>query len=282
MSRKVAIVTDSTSDLTPAQQERHGISVVPLNVHFGQETFRDGVDISPDQFIDRMVQSDRLPTTSQPSVGAFEACFRQLAADYDEICCPLISGKLSGTVQSATLAARAVADEIRVEVVDTASVSAALGMQAIEAATLADRGFDATAIAKALTAETDQYHIVFFVETLEHLRRGGRIGKAAQLVGTMIRLRPLLRLEGGLVVPYERSRTRARATEALVDFIRELPGIEQAAVIYNSTIDDAEALARQISEITGMPVDTIRFGPVISTHVGPGVLGVAVKEAAGA
>jgi DegV family protein with EDD domain len=280
MSRKVAIVTDSTSDLTPAQQERHGITVVPLNVHFGQDTFHDGVDIGPDEFIARMASADRLPTTSQPSVGAFENTFLQLAASHDEVCCVLLSSRLSGTVQSATLAAQAVAGQVRVEVVDSTNVAAALGMMAIRAAALADDGHDAESIAKTLVSEVGRYHTVFFVETLEHLRRGGRIGKAAQLLGDVMRLRPLLRIEGGQVVPWERTRTRTRAIDALVAFTRDMSRIEQAAVIYNTTPVDAEELARQISGITAEPVETVKFGPVISTHVGPGVLGVVVKEAA--
>jgi DegV family protein with EDD domain len=280
MSRKVAIVTDSTSDLTPAQQERHGITVVPLNVHFGQDTFHDGVDIGPDEFIARMASADRLPTTSQPSVGAFENTFLQLAASHDEVCCVLLSSRLSGTVQSATLAAQAVAGQVRVEVVDSTNVAAALGMMAIRAAALADDGHDAESIAKTLVSEVGRYHTVFFVETLEHLRRGGRIGKAAQLLGDVMRLRPLLRIEGGQVVPWERTRTRTRAIDALVAFTRDMSRIEQEAVIYNTTPVDAEELARQISGITAEPVETVKFGPVISTHVGPGVLGVVVKEAA--
>jgi DegV family protein with EDD domain len=183
-------------------------------------------------------------------------------------------------VQSATLAAQAVAGQVRVEVVDSTNVAAALGMMAIRAAALADDGHDAESIAKTLVSEVGRYHTVFFVETLEHLRRGGRIGKAAQLLGDVMRLRPLLRIEGGQVVPWDRTRTRTRAIDALVAFTRDMSRIEQAAVIYNTTPVDAEELARQISGITAEPVETVKFGPVISTHVGPGVLGVVVKEAA--
>ena len=238
-------MTDSTSDLSPVQQQHHGITVVPLNVHFGQDAFRDGIDISAGEFNARMASADRLPTTSQPSVGTFETVFRQLAADHDEICCVLLSTRLSGTVQSATLAAQAVAGQVRVEVVDSTNVAAALGMMAIRAAALADDGHDAGFIAKTLVSEVGRYHTVFFVETLEHLRRGGRIGKAAQLLGDVMRLRPLLRIEGGQVVPWERTRTRTRATDALVEFARDIARIELAAVIYNTTPVDARALARR-------------------------------------
>lgn len=279
MSRRVAIVTDSTSDLTPEIQARHGVTVVPLNVHFGQDSFRDGVDLSPDAFIAKMATTEKLPTTSQPSVGAFETVFRTLATDHDEILCVLISSRLSGTLQSATLAGEAVRDLIPVTIVDSENVAYALGFQAIRAAELASENLPATEIATILSAEIPQYHIIFFVETLDHLRRGGRIGKAAKLLGSILQLRPLLRVEGGQVVPFERTRTRSKAISALLEFARELSGIEQAAVIYNSTPAEAASLAQQlhpIAKIEDVPI--VQFGPVISTHVGPGVLGLVLKE----
>jgi DegV family protein with EDD domain len=279
MSRRVAIVTDSTADLTPEVQDRHRIVVVPLNVHFGQETFRDGVDLDPDAFLAKMAATDKLPTTSQPSVGAFEEAFRSLASDHDEILCVLISSRLSGTLQSATLAAQAVQDVVPVTIVDSENVSYALGFQAIRAAQLADEGRPAVGIAAILNAEVPQYHIIFFVETLEHLRRGGRIGKAAKLLGSMLQLRPLLRVDGGQIVPFERTRTRSKATTALIEFARELNGIEQSAVIYNSTPEEAASLAdrvRPLAQVQDVPI--VQFGPVISTHVGPGVLGLVLKE----
>lgn len=281
MARKVAIVTDSTSDLTPALLQQHGITVVPLNVHFGLETFRDGVDIDASEFMRKMETAGKLPTTSQPAVGAFEDAFRALAADHDEICCVVLSSKLSGTLQSATLAAKAVNSLVPVEVVDSGNVTFGLGFQALRAARLAAAGASARDIAATLAAERPSYHILFFVETLEHLRRGGRIGRAAQLLGSVIRLRPLLRVENGQIVPFERTRTRARAMAALVEFARELTSVEQAAVIYNTTPDDAASLARRLAEVLGIEVPAIQFGPVISTHVGPGVLGVVLKEGSG-
>jgi DegV family protein with EDD domain len=281
MSRKIAIVTDSTSDLTPGMQQQHGITVVPLHVHFGQETFRDGTDLSYTDFMRKMSTSDRLPTMSQPSVGDFEQAFRNLAGTHDEIVCVVVSSKLSDTLTSATLAAEAVADRIPVHVVDSSNVSFALGFQAIRAATLADSGKTATEIASQLNAECSSYHLVLFVETLDHLRRGGRIGKAAQMLGSVLQLRPLLRIDEGQVVPFERTRTRTKAMSALVDFARDLHGIDQAAVIYNTTLEDAQELATHLSAVNHAgTVPVVQFGPVISTHVGPGVLGVVLKEAA--
>lgn len=280
MSRSIAIVTDSTSDLPVEIQRQFGISVIPLNVHFGQETLRDGIDLSADEFMGRLAISDKLPTTSQPAVGTFETAFRSLAETHDQILCVLISSKLSGTVQSARLAADLVAETITVEVVDSLNVAYALGFQAIRAAQLADQATPLAGIVSILTAEVDLYHIVFFVETLEHLHRGGRIGKAAQLLGTLLQLKPLLRVEEGQVVPFERSRTRSKATAALIDFARELSDIEQVAVLYNTTPNDARDLAASLGEMLGMEqVPVLHIGPVISAHVGPGVLGIVVKEA---
>ncbi|MGI8963525.1 MAG: DegV family protein [Thermomicrobiales bacterium] len=281
MSRRIAVVTDSTSDLTPAMQQQHGITVVALHVHFGQETFRDGVDLSADDFMRKMSSTDKLPTTSQPSVGMFEEAFRNLASTHDEIVCVLISSKLSGTIQSATLAAEAVSDVIPVEIVDSQNVAFALGLQAIRASELASSTGSAAEIAAIMTTEFDRYHIIFFVETLEHLRRGGRIGKAAQLLGSLLQLKPLLRVEEGQVVPFERTRTRSKAVAALVEFAKDMHGIDEAAVIYNTTLDEANGLARQIAPIAAVDeIQVLQFGPVISTHVGPGVLGIVLKEAA--
>jgi DegV family protein with EDD domain len=148
----------------------------------------------------------------------------------------------------------------------------------IHAAELADAGIRAAGIAAALMAEQDSWHTVLFAESMEHLRRGGEIGKAAQLVGAAISLRPLLQVEGGLLVPFERTRTRPRAVAALLDFARDLSSIERASVIHNTTPGDAGDLARELETMIGRPVDIVQIGPVISSHVGPGVLGIALKE----
>ncbi len=280
MKRTIAIVTDSTANLSPEVRRDHGITVVPLNVHFGPEAFREGVDLSPGEFLARFAASNALPTTSQPSVAAFEGAFRTLAETHDEILCVLQSSKLSGTVRAARLAAEATADVTAVTVVDSLNVSSALGFQVVRAAGLARAGMSMAEIVSTLEAEIDQHHIVFFVETLDHLRRGGRVGKGAQVVGTLLQLRPLLRVEEGQVVPFERSRTRAKATATLIEFVRELDGIDQVAVLYNTTPADAEALALSLGDLLDVgPIPVVDVGPVISTHVGPGVLGIAVKEA---
>ncbi len=280
VNRRIAIVSDSTANLPPEAQRDYGISVVPLNVHFGGTALREGVDVSADEFQARLVGSDTLPTTSQPSVAAFDAAFRTLADSHDDILCVLQSSKFSGTVRAARLAAESAANVATITVVDSLNISFALGWQAIRAASLADADLPLADIVSTLSAEIDHYHIVFFVETLEHLRRGGRVGKGAQVVGSLLQLRPLLRVEEGQVVPFERSRTRAKATAALIEFARELDDIEQAAVLYNTTPGDAGDLASTLGELLAVgPIPVVNVGPVISTHVGPGVLGIAIKEA---
>jgi DegV family protein with EDD domain len=280
-SSRVAIVTDSTADLPPDIRERRGITMVPLNVHFGDEAFRDQVDLTSEQFMERLSAAEKLPTTSQPSTGLFEQTFRELAQNHEEIVCVLLSSHLSGTVQSAQIAADAVADDIRVEVLDSLNGTLGCGYQVIHAADLASQGVDANVIAACLKMQHSRYHVIFFVETLEHLRRGGRIGKAASLVGSMLKLKPLLRVDEGVVVPFERTRTRRKAINALVDFAENLSGIQRIAALHNTTPDDAQALIDRVGQLaTGDSiVQTAVIGPVLSTHIGPGALGLAIEVA---
>lgn len=279
---RVAIVTDSTADLPTDVRERHGITMVPLNVHLGDRTWRDQVDLTTPRFMGLLAESEAFPTTSQPSAGVFEQTFRDLAKTHDEIVCVLISSRLSGTVQSAQIAAEAVRDAIHVEVVDSLNASLGCGFQVLHAQRLADAGERAEAIAARLRAQTGRYHIIFFVETLDHIRRGGRIGKAASLVGSMLKLKPLLRIDEGQVVPFERTRTRRKATDALVEFAENLSGIERIATLYNTTPEDAEALHARVAHLarqeTEVPIAL--FGPVLGTHVGPGTLGLAIEVSA--
>jgi DegV family protein with EDD domain len=275
----VAIVTDSTSDLPAAWREREEITIVPLNVHFGDEVFRDQIDLTTDQFLDRLQRVATLPTTSQPSPALFEATFRQLAVNHEAIVAVLLASNLSGTFQSATLAAAAVKALIPVELVDSRSASMGLGFQALRAAELARQGLPASAIAERLRGETSANHVIFFVDTLEFLQRGGRIGRAAALIGGLLQVKPLLRVEAGEVIPAERTRTRAKAIAGLIEFVRGLPRVIRLSVLYSSGQDEAAGLADRLAGELGFPHDQIivaQLGPVIGTHVGPGALGVAV------
>ncbi len=278
----VAIVTDSTADLPPDLRERLGITMVPLNVHIGDETYRDQVDISTAEFMRRLEDTPDLPSTSQPATGVFEQAFRELASSHDEIVCVLLSSRLSGTVQSAQIAADAVRDLVHVEVVDSLNATLGCGYQVIHAHEYAAQGMSAGQIADELRAQVSRYHVIFFVETLDHLRRGGRIGKAASMVGSMLKLKPLLRIDEGQVVPFERTRTRKKAIAALVEFAENLTGIVQISALHNTTPDDAEDLYQRVRHLgsRGPEVPVATFGPVLGTHVGPGTLGLAIEVAA--
>lgn len=280
-NRTVAVVTDSTCDIEANLAKTRGITVVPLNVHFGESVFLDQVDISTDEFMKMMATSAQLPTTSQPSVGMFEEAFKRAAEEHgvSEIVCVCISSRLSGTFQSASIAAQNLADELTIEVVDSFSASYGLGFQALRAAELADEGKSAKEIAEGLLNEIGRYHAVFFVDTLDHLRRGGRIGKAAQLVGTFLQLKPLLRIDEGQIVPFERTRTRSKAVRALEEFVADSSPAADLSVLYNTTLDEAKSLARTISVHTpGKDPILTKVSPVIAAHIGPDIMGVIVKE----
>ena len=282
MGQRVAIVTDSTADLPEALWAEAGITVVPLDVRFGDESLRDGVDITNDAFIARLASSKTAPTTSQPPPARFEEAFRTLANDHEAIVAVLISSKLSGTFNAASLAAEAVADRIPVEVVDSRTGSMALGFQALRGAALAGEGSDAPAIAETLRAEVGRHHVVFFVDTLEYLQRGGRIGRAAALIGGILQLKPLLRIDEGLVVPWERTRTRSRAVNGLIDFAKGLPAVERVAALYSSDRAEGAAFADRLAADLGLAPEQVvlaQIGPTVATHIGPGAMGVAAMEA---
>lgn len=277
---RVAIVTDSTADLPDAVRGQLGITSVPLDVRFGDETFRDQVDLTTDQFLARLATADELPTTTQPSPETFATVFRSLASDYDAVVAVLLSSRLGGVVDSAAAAARQVTDEIGVEVVDSLNVSLGLGFQVLRAAELARSGLNAREIASRLRAEVNFYHLVFFVDTLDYLKRGGRIGTAASLLGTLLQLKPVLRIDEGLVVPFERARTRARAIESLKDFAADWPDINRLGVLYSTDRAEAERLVERMD--VPLPPDRIvvaQLSPVLTSHVGPDVLGICVDVA---
>lgn len=276
---RIAVVTDSTADLSPELLREHQITMVPLNVHFGDEVLLDQVEISSPEFMQRLQQARRLPTTSQPAPGRFETAFRGLAKESDAILAVLISSKLSGTIQSASLARDTVAGEIDVQVVDSLNASMGLGLQVLRASRLIASGLDLHEVNGRLQAETPIYHLVFFVDTLEYLQRGGRIGRAASLLGSLIQLKPLLRIDEGQVVPFERTRTKARAVEGLKSFVKGFPTIAELAVLYSTDREQAERLADGLaSAFDRSRMHIAQFSPVIGTHLGPGALGVCVFE----
>ena len=245
----VRVVTDSTADLPPEVAKAHGITVVPLNVQFGEESYRDGVDITPDQFYQRLVSSPRLPTTSQPSVGAFIEAYQGIAEGAEGIVSVHISGKLSGTCNSATQAQTELAETVPIEVVDTRQASLATGLVALAAARAAQAGGSFAEVAVEARRAAEEVSVLFMVDTLEYLQKGGRIGKAAAFLGGLLNVKPLLTIRDGEVHPLERARTRSRAVARLVELVRQAAPVRELAVMHSTTPEDAEELARRVAPL---------------------------------
>jgi len=269
----VRIVTDSTADLTPEQQRAAGITVVPLNVHFGDEVFRDHVDLSTDEFFRRLKASPQLPRTSQPSVGAFEEAYRSLRQGGDEIVSVHLSSKVSGTYNSALMAAQSVG-EGKIDVVDSLSTSMALGFIALEGAKLVRAGRDRQAVADCLRGLVPKARVICVVDTLTYLERGGRIGKARALLGSLLNVKPILQLKDGEVVPLGRARGRPQALNRLVELLERDGKVRQLAIMHGAAQTDAEQLRERVaSSYPGVDIQLTEIGAVLGTHTGPGVIG---------
>jgi DegV family protein with EDD domain len=278
-SSKVRIVTDSTADIPPELAAELGITVVPLMVHFGSRSYRDGVDITPSEFYQKLRASADLPKTSQPSVGAFEEVYDRLCAETDAILSIHISSSLSGTYGSALLARDSVRNRCTVEVLDSRLASLGLGIVAITCARMAREGVGLRELTVHAKRMIPNVHITFMVETLEYLQRGGRIGRAQAFLGSLVNIKPLLKIEEGEVRPVEKVRTRSKALDRLVEFVELFPRIEELGLIYSTTPDDAEVLLRRIESL--VPRDRVivsQVGPVVGTYTGPGVLGLVVSQ----
>ena len=277
----IKVVTDSTSDLPADVAESLGIEVVPLNVHFGSDVYKDRVNLMPDTFYDKLINGDVLPTTSQPSVGEFIDVYERLGSDADGIVSVHISEKLSGTMNSARLASQQANADCPIEVVDTFQVSMGVGICAMEAAEVANSGGNMNQVILAARNAVTRSQCFFMLETLEFLQKGGRIGKAQALIGNLLKIRPMLMLQGGEVHPLGRERTRRKGIAKLVDTVEELAPISGLAVMYSTALDEAQTLAQNISKfmIEGREPMMLQIGPVIGTYAGPDTLGIALISA---
>jgi DegV family protein with EDD domain len=275
--RRIAVVTDSTSDLPRELAKQHGIRIIPQILIMGTKTWRDGVDIDSPAFYELLRTSPDFPASSQPSIADFEAVFRELAKEADGIAAVLVSDKLSGTLNSARMAKENLPD-VPIEIVDTQAVSVQLGFMALAAARAAAAGGDLQTVADAARAMIGKVGVYFVVDTLEYLHRGGRIGAAARLFGTALNLKPLLAIQDGMVHPVTKVRSRRKALDTLFQLLdQELAGKAEIhmAVLHVAAPEEAAQLAEQV-EHRFQPVEMIRSecGPVVGTHAGPGTLGV--------
>jgi len=270
----VRIVTDSACDLRPAVTAELGIAVVPLSIRFGTEEFTDRVDLTVEQFYEKMAASDALPETAAPAPGAFAEAFTAAADDgADAVICINISSELSATMQSATSAAKEVADRIPVTVFDSRSITMGLGTQVLEAARAAADGADVATIVTMLEDLRDRTRVFGALDTLDNLKKGGRIGGAQALIGTMLSIKPMVDISTGKVEEAGKHRTRRKSLTALRDRVAADGAVEHLAVLHAnaSDLDDFMDLIAERYPRDQIHVDLI--GPVIGTHAGPGTMG---------
>jgi len=277
------IVTDSTADLPAEIREALRIEMVPLTVHFGAESYKDVVEMGSEAFWRKLASSPHHPRTAQPSPGDFLKVYRSLAAQGDEILSIHISGKLSGTIASAQVAAQMLPDA-QITLLDTRSASLGLGLVALEAARLAEQGRSASEMLPHLEAICSRMNVLFTLDTLEFLQRNGRIGKARALLGSLLEVKPILHIDPeGVVAPLDKvrgkSRTLPRTLELLQQRVPRGSRVKMAVLHTQAPEQAAEwlAAAREIYQVEEALIAPI--GSVIATHVGPGAIGFAFYQA---
>jgi len=272
----VRVVTDSTSDLGLDRARDLGITVVPLSVLFGEEALLDGVEITADQFFKRLSREPIMPTTAQPSAGAFRAAYEALIAEGATgiVSCHL-SEALSGTLESARQGAEGLS--VPIIHVNSKQVSLGLGVGVMEAARAAAAGATVEEVAAVATDVFRRTRIIFTLETLEFLRRGGRMSRGREIMGTLLNVKPILTIEDGLVEPIGKIRTKQKAIEDIVGRCAELRPVQYTFAVYATTPDDLAYIDDRMRGIApDAPFFSGRIGPVIGTHGGPGTVGIGV------
>jgi DegV family protein with EDD domain len=274
----VRIVTDSSCDLTEAQAAALDIEVVPLTVRFGDEEFVDRTELTIEDFYRRMAGSEQLPQTAAPSPGAFEAAFRRCVdAGADGVVCINLSAQLSATMQSAETAAKALAGTATVEVVDSRSVTLGLGAMVLAAAERARSGADAATIATEVRSMAQRQRIWATLDTLDNLKKGGRIGGAKALVASLLSIKPAISLHEGVVEEAGKPRTRGKALKWLADRLLEEPTVEHLNVVHGEAPDIDDFLALLAPKYGPDDYTVGVIGPVIGAHGGPRVVGVTYQ-----
>jgi DegV family protein with EDD domain len=276
----VKVVTDSCSDITPQLAQELGISVVPLYVQFGNETYRDNVDLSTEGFYQKLKTSKIHPITSTATPADFAKIFTKLAEETKEILTITLSEKFSGTYTAALQGKAMVTKDCHIEVIDSKVGAGAQMLLVISAAKMAQSGANLEQIADWVRRAIPRVHVRMSFDTLEYLRRGGRIGKAQAFLGSLLKVNPIVGIKDGATFPIARARNRTQAMDFLVNFVRGFSEIEAVAIEDATTPDDLQTLAERLKDV--VPPEHIhrsKVSPVVGTHVGPHVLAVAVLEA---
>lgn len=275
----VRIVTDSTADLPDQLLQELGITVVPVYVRFGDKVYRDRVDISEDEFYERLTHDPIHPNTTQPTPQDFADVYQKLSQKAEGIISIHVSSKLSGTCNSALMAKDMLKTKCPIEVVDSETLSMCLGLIVIVAATAAKAGRSLDKVVEEAKQTIPKIHLFALLDTLKYLAKGGRIGKVKALLGSVLSVKPILTVKDGELVPAGQVRTRAKGIDKLFDFVKKTTNIQDLAIVYNTTPDEALALSGRMGSI--FPPERIRLarlGPGLGVHGGPGTLLAAVRE----
>ncbi|HHT91093.1 MAG: DegV family protein [Bacillota bacterium] len=276
---KIHVVTDSGADLSADVRQRLGIHVVPLTVQFGDEIFKDGVEISTAEFYAKLESDDQMPSTCQPSPSDFVAMYERIAQPGDTIISVHLSSKMSGTYQSAVLASTMLDLDVTIKAVDSKAASMGLGLVAVTAAEGVRDGKDLDTILADVQHTIDSLQVYFVVDTLEYLKKNGRIGLASALVGTLLNIKPILTLVDGQVAPFEKIRGKAKALKRIQELVEEFRGKFpdqkiRAALSHAENPAEAVRLAQVLSELLPLDGEVLlgEIGSTIGVHTGPGVV----------
>ena len=277
----VRVVTDSTSDLPKDAAESLGVTVVAQNVHFGTETYKDNVTITPEDFYTMLAESPELPKTSQASPGDFKAVYDEIGADADGIVSVHVSSKISGTCNSALQAAEMTSASCPVAVVDSAQASMGLGLVVAAAAEAANRGAGHDEVAAIASSAAERARCFCLFETLEYLEKGGRIGKAQAMIGSVLKIKPMIIVQDGEVAPLSKARTFPKALVKMKQTTRDFAPIESLAVMHSTTPEAAQAVADDLKDLLPEGAEPIvaRFGSALGVYTGPGAIGIALLQA---
>lgn len=275
---KIAVITDSSAYIPQELIDQYSIHVIPLTVLWGSEKLLDGVDITPVEFLQRLTEDPIHPTTTQPNPEDFTIIYEQLATEYDAIVAPLISTELSGTVNSAEVAAKDFS-RIPVQIVDSRSTTMGLGFATLAAARAVAQGKSLEEVEEIARSVVSKVKVLFVVDTLEYLHKGGRIGGASRFLGTALSLKPLLHLNEGRVDTLEKVRTKGKAVHRMIELAAQYADDRpvRVSVVHAGVPKEAEALKSRVAEqMECLELHVTMLSPAISVHTGPGTLGLAV------
>ncbi|MGB8706438.1 MAG: DegV family protein [Dehalococcoidia bacterium] len=275
----VTLVTDSVSDIPPDVVKKLEITVIPLHVQFGNETYKDRVDLSSEEFYQKLEHSSKLPSTAAPSPGIFAEVFDNLATKYSQILAVFVSRKLSATYDAALQGIKLMKRKCQVEVVDSTLGIMGQGLLVMEAAKRAMSGANLSELIGTISETIPRIHVRVTLDTLDYLARGGRIGKVQAFLGSMLKMNPILGIKDGVAFPSARVRSRAKATEWLFEFASKFSKVKALAVEYGTNVAEAKAFAKRMASV--FPKASIyisNVSPVVGTHTGPNPLSLTVLE----